>query len=310
VASAKELKKKIKSISNTKKITRTMEMVSTSKAKRTQGRVQATTPYSKKLAELLESLSEAAGGGAAGGQTIDHYLLLEPETVTRNSLLVVTANRGLCGAYNSNVVHLAEKWMASEREAGRETDVSMIGKKGIARFRFRQLPLHAAITHIEDKVSFQEAEELARGFLERFRSGEVGRVMVAVTRYFSAGVQKPVLLQLLPIIPPKAQQPAPPKGVEAKTPAASKRGVREFIFEPEPRQILEALLPFSVAHLVYRLLVEAAACEQIARKVAMKLATDNAEELIRVYTRKYNRQRQSGITQQIAEIVTAADALG
>jgi F-type H+-transporting ATPase subunit gamma len=297
MASAKDLKKKIRSISNTKKITRTMEMVAAAKSKKTQRRVEANTPYAKKVAELLESLS--------GAGRVEHYLLRAPEKVTRNALVVVTANRGLCGGYNTNVVNVAERWLEAERNEGRETDVSLIGKKGIARFKFRRLPTHAQYTHIEDRPSYQEAEELAQGLMERFRKDEVQRVCVISTRYYSAGVQRPALTQLLPIVPPRAAAAAAGGGAAG----GGKAGEREFIFEPEPRTILSALLPFSVSNLMYRLLVEAAASEQIARRVAMKSATDNAEEVIRSYTRRYNRQRQAGITQQITEIVSGAEAL-
>ena len=296
MASAKDLKKKIRSISNTKKITRTLEMVSAAKAKQTQSRVVANTPYSRKLAEILESLC------AAG--TVDHHLLETREGAGRDALLVVSANRGLCGGYNTNVLIRAEKWIEARRAEGRETDVSMIGKKGIAGFRFKKIPVHASYTHIDDRPSFRQAAELAGGFLERFRAREVDQVWVISTRYYSAGVQKPAMTQILPIVPPATGGPGAGEGEAERARVAT-----DFIFEPDPETILESLLPFSVCQVVYRLLVEAAACEQIARRVAMKLATDNAEELIRTYTRKYNRQRQAGITQQIMEIVGGAEAL-
>lgn len=292
MASAKDLKRKIQSISNTKKITRTMEMVSAAKAKQTQGRVVANTPYSTKLAELLESVGASATRG--------HYLLEEHERVTRNALLVVTANRGLCGGYNTNVLVQAESWIRAEQDEGRETDVSMIGKKGISRFRFRRIPLREEFTHIDDRPAFRQAEELAERFMERFRTGEVDRVWVISTRYLSSSVQRPVLTQLLPIAPPERDGASP-----GRTGAAI-----EYIFTPDPQAILETLLPFSVSQLVYRLLIEAAASEQLARRLAMKLATDNATELIRKYTRQYNRERQAGITQQIMEVVGGAEALG
>ena len=295
MASAKEIKKKIKSISNTKKITRTMEMVAASKSKKTTRRVETTTPYFDKLGELLENL--------CAGQNVSHKLIepedgREPESaVGRRALLVVTANRGLCGGYNTNVLQLAERWMQAEKAAGRTSEVSMIGKKGIARFRFRKRPVLASYTHTADWPRFEHAEDLARGFRRRFLSGVVDEVFVASTRYFSAGMQKPVLTRLIPIARPRTDH----------------RDVRrlstEFIFEPDPETLLRSLLPFSIAYLLFRLLVEAAACEQIARRVAMKMATDNAEELVKIYTRRYNRQRQAGITQQIMEIVGGAEAL-
>ena len=292
MAGLKDIKKKITSISNTRKITRTMEMVAAAKSKQTIDRVEASTPYSSKLTELLNSLT--------GGQNVDHFLVREKEKVQKSALLVVTANRGLCGGYNTNVANLAEKWVRAEEAEGREAHVMMVGKKGISRFRFRKVEVAEKRTDIEDKPSFSQAAEIADGFIESFRNGEVDRVMVAVTRYHSAVVQQADLFQLLPIIPPETD--------EADGEEASQQNT-DFIFEPDPEKILEDLLPFSVKHTMYRLLLEAAAGEQIARRVAMKLATDNAGELTRFYTGKYNRERQASITQQIMEIVGGAEAL-
>jgi F-type H+-transporting ATPase subunit gamma len=292
MAGLKDIKKKITSISNTRKITRTMEMVAAAKSKQTIDRVEASTPYSSKLTELLNSLT--------GGQNVDHFLVREKEKVQKSALLVVTANRGLCGGYNTNVANLAEKWVRAEEAEGREAHVMMVGKKGISRFRFRKVEVAEKRTDIEDKPSFSQAAEIADGFIESFRKGEVDRVMVAVTRYHSAVVQQADLFQLLPIIPPETD--------EADGEETSQQNT-DFIFEPDPERILEDLLPFSVKHTMYRLLLEAAAGEQIARRVAMKLATDNAGELTRFYTGKYNRERQASITQQIMEIVGGAEAL-
>jgi len=292
MAGLKDIKKKITSISNTRKITRTMEMVAAAKSKQTIDRVEASTPYSSKLTELLNSLT--------GGQNVDHFLVREKEKVQKSALLVVTANRGLCGGYNTNVSNLAEKWVRAEQAEGREAHVMMVGKKGISRFRFRKVEVAEKRTDIEDKPSFSQASEIAGGFIESFRKGEVDRVMVAVTRYHSAVSQQADLFQLLPIIPPEAEGDDEGEAPQQNT---------DFIFEPDPVRILEDLLPFSVKHTMYRLLLEAAAGEQIARRVAMKLATDNAGELTRFYTGKYNRERQASITQQIMEIVGGAEAL-
>ena len=292
MAGLKDIKKKITSISNTRKITRTMEMVAAAKSKQTIDRVEASTPYSSKLTELLNSLT--------GGQNVDHFLVREKEKIQKSALLVVTANRGLCGGYNTNVANLAEKWVRAEQAEGREAHVLMVGKKGISRFRFRKVEVAEKRTDIEDKPSFSQAAEIAGGFIESFRKGEVDRVRVAGTRYHSAVVQQADLFQLLPIIPPETD--------EADGEEASQQNT-DFIFEPDPERILEDLLPFSVKHTMYRLLLEAAAGEQIARRVAMKLATDHAGELTRFYTGKYNRERQASITQQIMEMVGGAEAL-
>ena len=299
MASAKDLKKKIRSIGNTKKITRTMEMVATVRSKQAQDRIKATTPYSDKLAEILSSLSH--------GGSVDHPFLQAAPALKKAVVLIVTANRGLCGGYNANVLSLAEKWLAAEAAAGRSGhEVHLIGKKGIARFRFRKVEVAKTYTHIEDKPSFKDAEEFAEDFMRKYLSGEVQRVVVFATKYFSSAVQRPVEMQLLPIAASGDALEAPRSGKSEK----QKAGAVEYLFEPNREDILKALIPLSVKNALYRILVEAAASEQIARRMAMKLATDNAEDLIRIFTRRYNRQRQAGITQQIMEIVAGADALG
>ncbi len=289
MASARDLKNKIRSIANTKKITRTMELVATSKAQRAQSRVRATQPYSEKLTELLSSLA------AAG--TIDDPLLRPRDRVARVGLLVVTGQRGLCGGYNSSVMHVAERLRTEEIAAGREVDVYMVGRKGLNRLRFLKVTAKNSYTHFDDRPSFQDASDIADTLMEQFLCGALDRVVVVSTRYLSAGVQRAEVSNLLPI--------EPPAGDEGDRPA----GTVEFIFEPGPELILREILPLSVRNIVYRLLVEAVASEQLARRMAMKRATDNAEEMLGNYRRLYNRSRQAGITQQINEIVSGAVAL-
>ncbi len=295
MASAKELKKKIRSISNTKKITRTMELVATAKSKRMQDRVTATTPYAAALSGLLEDLARA--------ETVDHPLLRAPAPGRPVLVFVITANRGLCGGYNTNVVHLAERTMAEERERGETVEVYMAGRKGISRFRFLQIPIAQRFLDLDDKTTFARAAEVAEAIMKRFVAGEVGKVIAVSTRWHTSAVQRPAVTQVLPIA-----RPAPPAGKAAARAAAEGEKV-EYLFEPDPRTILEALLPLSVKTELYRLVVEASASEQVARRLAMKLATDNAEEMINFYNRFYNRTRQAGITQQINEIVSGANAL-
>ena len=289
MASAKDLKKRIRTTSNTSKITRTMEMVATARSKLAQKRVELTTPYSRKLAEILGSMA------AAG--TIEHPLLVPAETVERSALLIVTGNRGLCGGYNTNVLNLADRWRQAEESEGREVDTYVIGKKGLSRFRFLGVEVKEGYTHIEDKPSFDDADEIAQRFMAQFLGGEIQQVQIASTRYHSSSKQSPELTQLLPI--------EAATGGEEDT---SAKGA-DFEFEPDRDAILNQLLPLSVSQMLFRLFLEAAVSEQIARRIAMKLATDNAEEMIKTYTRMYNRSRQAGITQQITEIVTGAQAL-
>jgi F-type H+-transporting ATPase subunit gamma len=308
MASAKDLKKKIRSVTNTKKITRTMEMVATVKSKLGQNRIRAMTPYSTKLAEILASLARSG--------SISHPLLGSGEGIRAagtSLLVVVTGNRGLCGGYNTNVLRLAEDWLEEEKKKGRKAEVYMVGKKGATRFRFLKIPVAKTFTHIKDLPSFQDTEEMCEELMRRFLAGEVDRVVIAATKYYSASHHKPAEVQLLPIsgvAPGGEEKPAPAGAKEPEGKAGSKKPAPvEFIFEPNRQEILRALLPLSVKNAFYRILVEAAASEQLARRIAMKLATDNAEEIIKAYTRRYNRQRQAGITQQITEIVSGAEAL-
>ena len=288
MASAKEFKKKIKSTANTRKITRTMEMVATARSKRALDRAKATAPYFQTLSGIIRSMVQSG--------TVTHPFLTRAGDVKRTILLVVTANRGLCGGYNTNVLHLTERWLAAEKAAGREVDVYLVGKKGIGRFRFLKIAAIKSYTHIDDKVNFQDARAIAEEFMRRYLAGEVERVVVISTRYLSSSVQKAQETELLPITPERLE-----KHAEGET--------AEYIFEPDRETILKTLVPHAVTGLLYRLFLEATVSEQIARRIAMKLATDNAEEMIKLYTRMYNRQRQAGITQQITEVVTGAQAL-
>ena len=288
MASARDLRKKIKSITNTRKITRTMELVATSKAKRAQDRVIATTPYSEKLTAALGRLAEAG--------TVDHPLLEKETGSNKVAVLLITANRGLCGGYNSNTLSMAEKLRMQLLNDGKEVDLYVVGRKGMQRMKFLKLPVLESWADFDDRPSFKDAADIADLFIQKFVGGEVGRVMVVSTRFLSAGRQEAQRTQLLPIESPSSGEESSGKAVE-------------FIFEPTPAEILEELLPLSVKNVFYRLLVEAVASEQIARRVAMKRATDSADEMIQDYTRMYNRSRQAGITQEINEIVSGASAL-
>ena len=333
MASAKDIKKKIRSVTNTRKITRTMEMVSTVKAKRGQDSLKALSPYATRLDGLLEELARSS--------SIEHPLLAIPEgpaepgdagsgrsstlpgtgawtpdreearkAAGRTLLLVVTGNRGLCGGYNSNVLHLAERFVRAEREAGREVELHVVGKKGVIRLRFRKIPMARTNTILGDNPSFAEAEAMCQEYIDRFLAGEVDQVVVIATRYLSSSVQRPVETRLLPFsIPGRAS--AEGESSPGLQPGGGPRVFPpEFIFEPDRKAVLEALIPLAVKNLLFRILVEARASEHMARRVAMKMATDNAEQMIRSYTTKYNRQRQASITQQIVEVVSGADAQG
>ncbi|MAJ28867.1 ATP synthase F1 subunit gamma [bacterium TMED181] len=289
MANARELKNKIRSVNNTKKITRTMEMISTAKAVVCQKRIEQSQPYGDKLSEILKDLG-GAGGDAESGE---FPMLRKPETVRREALFVVTANRGLCGGYNTNVLKRAEQFIAEKKKEGIEVDAYILGKKGIARFRYLGLEVAGKYMHFEDKPTFDEAEEVFQPVIEQFEKGSVDGVHIVFTHYESSSRQTPDLRQLLPI----------------EVSEEGEGGGKDFILEPDPEMILGRLLPLSLKMQFFQALVEAAAGEQIARRIAMKNATDNADEMAKTYTQLYNRTRQASITQEILEVIGGVEVM-
>ncbi|MDE0959233.1 MAG: ATP synthase F1 subunit gamma [Planctomycetota bacterium] len=293
MATSRELKNKIRSVNNTKKITRTMEMISTAKAVVCQRRIEATQPYGDKLAEILRDL-----GGSADGLSGSFPLLREVEHPSSEALFIVTANRGLCGGYNSNALKMAEQHIDAQAAKGISVAVYMLGKKGISRFKYLGRDTVESLTQFEDRPTFEEAEAVISPVMESFEKGEIDGLSVVFTHYINAARQKPVLRTLLPI-----------SVDEAVDDSSSKGGGGEFILEPSPELILGRLLPLSLKMQFFQALVEAAASEQIARRMAMKNATDNAEEMATKYTQLYNRTRQAAITQEILEVIGGAEVL-
>ena len=289
MANARELKNKIRSVNNTKKITRTMEMISTAKAVVCQKRIEQSQPYGDKLCEILKDLG-GAGGNAESGE---FPLLRKPEASRREALFVVTANRGLCGGYNTNVLKKAEQFIAEKKKDGVEVDAYVLGKKGIARFRYLGLEVAGKFTQFEDKPTFEEAEEVFEPVMKKFENGEIDGVSLVFTHYEASSRQSPVLRKLLPL----------------EVSEESEGGSTDFILEPNPEMILGRLLPLSLKMQFFQALVEAAAGEQIARRIAMKNATDNAEDMAKTYTQLYNRTRQASITQEILEVIGGVEVM-
>ncbi len=286
MTNARVLKNKIRSINNTAKITHTMEMIATAKSKVCRDRIESVQPYGDKLSEILSDLKQSAGGVGE-----DFPLLRKPEKIQREAVFVITANRGLCGGYNTNILLKAERYIAQNRAQGVETEIHMIGKKGISRFKYAGQQVEKCYTQFDDKPSFDEAEQVYAPILERFAARELDAVTLIFTHYMNAARQHGVVRRVLPI----------PEAAEGED--EGHRSSINFIFEPDPDQILNTLLPLSLKTQFFQALLEAATSEQIARRVAMKNATDNAEEMVKTYTQKYNRTRQAGITQEILEII-------
>jgi F-type H+-transporting ATPase subunit gamma len=282
----KELRKRIRSVASTQKITRTMELVATSKMKRAQDRVNGAVPYIAKIRELVGAVSAAA-------TQVNEPLLAVRSPVKRVQIFLITANRGLCGGYNANNIRLVKHHLAELKAAGVETLLDVVGKKGFGTLKYQGYPMQRVHTDLTDKPTYEDAQKYVAPLVEDFLGGKVDRVDVVYTHWKSLATQKPMVLQLLPV-----ERPAPGSGANA-----------EYIFSPSPEALLSQILPLYLAQTMYTCLVEANACEQVARRTAMKSATDNAVEMNRGLTRKLNRARQAAITQEIAEVVGGADAL-
>jgi F-type H+-transporting ATPase subunit gamma len=229
-------------------------------------------------------------------------LLQKRETVKNSLLLVISSNRGLCGGYNAAILREAMPRIRQIRAEGVNLHLELSGKRAIAYFRFHGLPAERTYTHFEDKPRFDEVEELANRYLADFIAGRLDRVEVCYTKYFNAARQAPVLETLLPL----ASTSAEPSATAAHPEPA--RTV-EYEFLPDARGILQEILPVSFKVRLFKCFLDAAVSEQIARRVAMKAATENAGDMIKTLTRQYNRARQAQITKEIAEVIGGAEAL-
>ena len=285
MAKGRELKGRIKSVENTRKITRTMEMVATSKMKRATDRVAAARPYAQALGNMLSHLYSP-------DLAQQFPLLRRPATTKTIALLLITANRGLCGGFNANLIKEARARIAEWEAKGITVEMHIVGKKGIGFFKYLGKHIASQHTDITDKPTAADAARLVDGLMARFAAGELDAVYVTATRYKSALTAPPGTEAVLPVTPPTES-------------GAS----RDFILAPSGEKILEDLLPAYVRNAVYRSLAEAEAGFQSAQRTAMKNATDNATDLLQVYKRTYNTARQAQITQEIAEIVGGAAAL-
>jgi F-type H+-transporting ATPase subunit gamma len=285
MAKGRELKGRIKSVENTRKITRTMEMVATSKMKRAQDRVVAARPYANSLTEVIANLYTP--------ELAERFpLLRQPAAVKKAAVIVLTSNRGLAGAFNANLLKEARALLARLKETGVEPELHVIGKKGLGYFRYVGRAVASSRIDVTDRPTTQNAAEIVDALIERFASAEIDAVYIVYAKFQSALSTPPATQMILPVTPPGRKGPQP-----------------DYILLPSAEVILTQLLPSYVRNSVYRALVETAAGEQGARRTAMKNATDNAGEMLNVLRRTFNRARQAQITQEIAEIVGGSAAL-
>lgn len=283
-----DIKRRIRSIKSTQKITKAMEMVSGAKLRRAQEKMLASRPYAAKLNEVMGRLVQGAG-------SFSHPLLTVPEE-GKIGCVVFTADRGQAGGYNVNIQRLAQNYIDSMKEEEDETALIVLGKKGRDYFRFRNYPIMQDYINIGDVPTFMQAKELAKQLMEWYADGTLKEVYLFYNKFGSAIHQIPTQVKLLPL---------ETAGKEDEETAEE----IEYIFEPSPEGVLGTLLPNYVEIQVYQALLEAKASEHGARRTAMGAATDNAQEMIDKLTLSFNRARQAAITTEITEIVGGADAL-
>jgi len=305
MANIRQLDKRRKSVRNIRKITRTMELIATARFKKAMDRAAAATDYTKRITQIVQDLGKS-------GTDVSHPLLEAHETVKAVDMLVLTANRGLCGGYNGSVVRAATQRRQEIQEQADAGQTLASGKRGISALRFAGIPLEKTYTEFEDQPSFDAVAKIADELITRYITGQVDRVDVAYTRFVSSSKQIAVVETLLPFagieVPAKDASKDAASGAGSKVEGSSIRDDYEFL--PNAGAILEEVVPASFRARLFKCFLDAAVSEQIARMVAMKSATENAGDLIKSLSRTFNRARQSKITQEIMEIIGGVEALG
>jgi F-type H+-transporting ATPase subunit gamma len=288
-AQLRVVRRRIHAVQSTMKITRAMELISASRLVRAQERVARARPYTEEITAALESVVSTE-------VLLSHPLLEQRSEAQAAAVLVVTSDRGLAGPYNANVLRTAEELQARLRDDGMEPKLYVIGRKGLSYYRFRQRPVEQSWTGFSDQPTYDDARTAVDALVEEFISLRVDQIHAVFTDFVSAGTQRAVARRFVPLVIEEVEE-GPPEPIP------------QYLYEPSPEQLLDALLPRYVEARVFTALLEAAASEHAARRRAMKAATDNASELIEGLTREYNQARQSQITQEIMEIVGGAEAL-
>jgi len=303
MANIRQLDKRRKSVRNIRKITRTMELIATARFKKAMDRAAAATDYTKRITQIVQDLANS-------GTSVSHPLLLAHDTVKAVDILVLTANRGLCGGYNGSLVRVAAQRRSEIQEQADAGQTSVSGKRGISAFRYAGIPIEKTYTQFDDQPSFDEVAKIADELIYRFVSGQVDRVDVAYTRFISSSKQVPVVETLLPFAGLDVSSSTATQGTATQSTDQEKKVRDDYEFLPNASAILQEVVPASFRARLFKCFLDAAVSEQIARMVAMKSATENAGDIIKGLSRTYNRARQSKITQEIMEIIGGVEALG
>jgi F-type H+-transporting ATPase subunit gamma len=296
MAKARAIVKRRKAVRNIRKITKTMQMIATAKFQKSLKRAVGTKPYTLKVRELVAELASTVGN-------VEHPLLRRPDERSRTkriAVIVITSNRGLAGAYNGNVLRAATIALRDFEAQGNTIDLYVGGKKGVSYYNFQKRPITQRVD-VSDTPRFSEVEPLANQYMDLFTTGKVDAVYVAYMNFQSAGVQKPDVMQLLPLAT------VPTKDSQKPGQRVPEQAVYEF--SPDPMSLLDELLPLTVRSALFQAFLDATTSEHVARMIAMKSATDNADKMVKALTMKYNRARQSQITTELAEIMGGVEAM-
>jgi F-type H+-transporting ATPase subunit gamma len=299
MAKARAIVKRRKAVRNIRKITKTMQMIATAKFQKALKRAVGAKPYTRKVRELVGELAGNIGD-------VQHPLLPKPgerQDTNRIAVLVITSDRGLAGAYNGSVLRMAAPFLRKQEAAGKKIDLYVSGKKGVGYFNFQRRPILKRFEEFSDQPRFANVERVADDFIEQFITGKLDAVYVVYMNFLSASQQKPDVLTLLPLSSitgtTKPDQPEPGK-LKAET---------IYDFSPDPKALLDELLPLTVKAALFQCFLDATTSENVARMIAMKSATDNADKMVKSLTMQYNRARQSQITTELSEIMGGVEAM-
>ncbi|MCC6426015.1 MAG: ATP synthase F1 subunit gamma [Phycisphaerales bacterium] len=305
MAKTREIKKRIKAVGNIRRITKTMQMIATSKFAKAQQAATASKPYTQALFDLVSELS-------AGVEDVSHPLVTGAGKAAANAkdlTLIITSDRGLCGPYNGSILRAAMAFARANPEA-RAGHIELVGKKGAGFLKFNQIAISTHHQQFGDKPTYDKVEALAQDYIDRFSTGQIRSVRVIYMKYLSVARQAPEVLQLLPFKPEAKLQAKPEAGAEAKAQGSGSKGYKPvYEFSPDAAELLNSLLPAAVKATLFQAFNDAVVSEHVARMVAMKSATDNAGKAGKRYTRIFNRARQSQITTELTEIISGAAAL-
>ncbi len=296
MAKARAIVKRLKAVKNIRKITRTMELIATARFKKAMDRATEAAAYTKKISEIVADLAQA-------GTSLQHPLLQKHESEENAIVLILTSNRGLCGGYNSGVLRMALKRVKELQAEGKNVSIEVSGKRGIAYLKFQQQVMDQQYTQFEDKPGFEEVNEIADRYINSYIGNKIDRLDVVYTQFESVSKQSPVIATLLPV----GELGDAKKEKDENQAEESIRSEYEFL--PSAQEILEEIVPAAFQARLFKCFLDAAVSEQIFRMVAMKGATDNADDMIGSLSQRYNRARQQQITSELSEIIGGAAAL-